>query len=96
MEDLVYHVVSCIQLIYLLCFRVYKSYHYGFKYNIYFRFRIQTHAYVIQFFLSCRQDSHGKYDIDRSHQSQIQYFHVIPLHNLLYYFPTVVFHTLHS
>ena len=44
-------------------------------------------SYVIQSFISYYQDSYFQYDIDHSHQNQIQYFHVIPLQHLIYYFP---------
>ena len=44
-----YHVVNCIRLYYLLRYHVYKSYHSMFKSHMYFRVRIKTHAYAVQF-----------------------------------------------
>ena len=61
---------------------------------MYFQVRIQMHACIIKDFLSCHQDSYFQYDIDPSHQNHIQYFHVLPIKHLLYYFPAVGFHPL--
>ena len=67
-------------------FHLYKSYYSSFWYNMYFRACIKTNAYIIQYFIYFHQDSYCKYDIDRYHQAQIQYFHKITFQHLLYHY----------
>ena len=47
-------------------------------------------------FLSFHQALYCQSDIDCSHISQIQYFHVLSLKNLIYYFLERVFNPLHG
>ena len=63
---------------------------------MYFRVCFHTHAYVILTFLSFHQDSHYQSDIDHSHQAQIQYFHVLHLQKLPYYYPAEGFNPQHN
>ena len=61
---------------------------------MYFWFFIQTHAYVIQYLLSCHQDSYCQYDTDRYHHNQVNilicflfiaYFHIFLKEDFIHY-----------
>ena len=81
-----YHVVNLIQIIYLLCLRVYKSYHSGFQSHIYFLVCFKIYAYVILSLIFCRQDSYCSFYIDHYHQAQLQFFCVLHIQHLIYLF----------
>ena len=65
--------VNCINIFYLLFVHVYKSYQSGFQSHMYFWVILQTHAYVITYFLSFHQNSCYQSHIDCSHRFQNQF-----------------------